>query len=731
MDLFRFPPRLFRILRIQLTLALLLALQGMVVPGARAGLVHAPHTKIELISDVSQIGPVAPFWLGVRYVVEEGWHIYWRNPGDSGAAPEFEWSLPEGWKKEPVQWPLPERVPVSHLMNYGYKGEVILPVRVIPTGRNPSPEPFRIEVGAAWLVCKEECVPAEASLSLQIPVGAEKRPSAWAEEIRNALEQVPRDAGRWSVRVLSRPESYEIRLTPLSGNHEAISRADFFPADPLTIHNAAPQRLEKSDSHLSLFVRKDPARNKGRDTLQGALGLFSGDSPAGPEEILLVHAQVGKAFPFWRAVLLALLGGILLNLMPCVFPVISIKILSFAEHARREEGRPVAHGLLYALGILLSFWVLSGLLFALRAAGTRLGWGFQLQSPVFLTVMAVLFFLIGLNLLGVFEVGFLFTRLGGVGAGRSGYGGSFLSGILATLIATPCTAPFMGSAVGFALSQPVAAGLSIFTALGAGMALPYMILSSQPALVRRLPRPGPWMENLKQFLAFPMFATLIWILWVLGNQAGLEGVIRCLSGLFLVSLGIWLLKRASPAGGRPGIRASVRAVAAAVILLGLLGAFRGVSERERPAHLESEASRAAAWEPFSEERIQELRRAGRPLFVNFTAAWCITCQVNKRLVLDHPEVLRAFKRHGVTLMKADWTNRDETIGRSLARYGRQGVPVYALYGRESGSEPVLLPEVLTVGLVIETLEQRVPTKEPTMETKKDGRSLPCAEEQAC
>jgi thiol:disulfide interchange protein DsbD len=626
-------------------------------------------------------------------------------------ASEFDWKLPEGFERGPIQWPLPERIPVSNLMNYGYEGEVILPARVIPPNRDRAPGQLRFEVEAAWLVCKEECIPADAFLSLEIPFGGESRTSGWADEIRGELERVPRRSERLGIRVVSHHESYEIRLTPRFGSLDEISRVEFFPADPLTVHNAAPQRLERSDGRISLFVTKDPNQRGGADRLRGALSLFSGQAPSEEQEIVRVDARIGGDFPVWRALLLALLGGILLNLMPCVFPVISIKILSFVEHARREGSRPVVHGLLYGFGILLSFWALSGLLFAFRAAGMNLGWGFQLQSPHFLSFMAVLFFLIGLNLLGAFEIGLLFTRLGGIGAGRSGYGSSFLSGILATLIATPCTAPFMGSALGFALSQPVGVGLTVFTVLGAGMALPYVVLASQPALAGRLPRPGPWMETLKQFLAFPMFGTLIWILWVLGNQVGLDGTIRCLVGLFLLSLGVWILERSSRGRGQIRPRAWIRAAAVAVILAGLIGAFTQNPGSMSQVASEGSSQSDALWEPFSEARIEELRREGRPVFVNFTAAWCITCQVNKKLVLDHPEVIDAFDRNNFALIKADWTNRDDEIARSLFRYGRRGVPVYVLYANGPGSDPVLLPEVLTVGMVIEALEKKAVAKE--------------------
>jgi thiol:disulfide interchange protein DsbD len=420
------------------------------------------------------------------------------------------------------------------------------------------------------------------------------------------------------------------------------------------------------------------------------------------------------------SLLFAFLGGLLLNLMPCVFPVLSLKVLGFAEHAGEDSGSPAKQGAAFAAGVLVSFWVLGALLLALRAAGEGVGWGFQLQSPLFVGLMAVLFFLLGLTLLGVFEIGLSLTRLAGLdpAADRtrsSGLGRSLFSGVLATVVATPCTAPFMGAALGWAVLQPPIETMLVFTALGAGMALPYVILSLSPALIDRLPAPGPWMETLKQLLAFPLLGTVVWLAWVFGLQTGVDGLTGLLITLLLIGLLAWTINWRRGIGRRAGARLaagliSVGIAALAVVTLirasGRTPADAAIVERVSPADLASgdEVLRWADWSPGVEA---EIRNAGRPLLVDFTAAWCLSCKVNERLVLNTTEVGEAFEEHGVALLKADWTRRDPAITRALADLGRNSVPVYALYPPGEG-DPVLLPSVLTKEIVLEALATHVP-----------------------
>ncbi len=402
------------------------------------------------------------------------------------------------------------------------------------------------------------------------------------------------------------------------------------------------------------------------------------------------------------ALLFAFLGGVLLNLMPCVFPVLSLKVLAFVEHAAGDRRRMRRHGLAFGAGVVLSFLALAGVLMAVRAAGSQVGWGYQLQSPLIVALLIFLMFAIGLNFLGMLEVGNSLTRLGGIGANDTGYRGSFLTGVLAVVVATPCTAPFMGAAVGTALVRPAAEGLSVFAGLGVGMAAPYMVLSSWPALLKRLPRPGRWMETLKQALAFPMFAVAVWLFWVLGLQTGMGAATRVLFALLVFAFGGWLYQRSQ------GTRARGRTVARVVAVLALVG---GAGWGLASAHAAGAAAPAnavdadAAWTPFTPDVVASFQAQGRPVFVDFTAAWCITCQVNERGVLSSARVKNAFRENNVALVRADWTRRDADIAQALAAFGRSGVPLYVVYPANPGGSPAVLPTVLTDELVLDALQR--------------------------
>jgi thiol:disulfide interchange protein DsbD len=417
----------------------------------------------------------------------------------------------------------------------------------------------------------------------------------------------------------------------------------------------------------------------------------------------------GAPLTMGLALLLAFGGGLLLNLMPCVFPVLSLKILRFVHHADHDSSLIRKHGFSFGAGVLVSFWVLAGSLLAFRAAGGGQGWGFQLQSPLFVAGLATLLFAVGLNLLGAFEVGVGLTALGGAKPGLSkGYGGSFASGVLATVVATPCTAPFMGAALGFALTQPAAGAMLVFTALGIGVALPYVLLSMHPAWLKILPKPGAWMETLKQFMAFPMFATALWLVWVFGLQTGVNGLAMLLGAFLLLGVAVWLLGRWKGGVARP-VWLRTRALATVSVALAVLVLWKGAAEvpdEATAATAGGSAGRQALWQPYSEQKVAELQAAGKPVFVDFTAAWCITCQFNKKTTLARQEVLDEFARRGVTLMRADWTRRDPEIGRVLEGLGRSGVPVYALYEPQgAATAPRLLPEVLTEPAVLDALKE--------------------------
>jgi thiol:disulfide interchange protein DsbD len=419
-----------------------------------------------------------------------------------------------------------------------------------------------------------------------------------------------------------------------------------------------------------------------------------------------VPAGGGLSLPW--ALAFALVGGLLLNLMPCVFPVLSVKILGFAEEAGGEASAMRRHGLLFGAGVLVSMWVLAGGLLALRAAGSQIGWGFQLQSPVFIALMTMLFFGIGLSLLGAFEVGTTLMNWGGrmqTAAAGGGNLSAFLTGVLATVVATPCTAPFMGAALGVALTLSAAGALLIFTALGVGMATPYVVLSMTPALLNRLPEPGAWMETLQQAFAFPMFATAIWLVWVFGRQTSNGGVAFLLAGLLLLGVAAWIVNRWSAPQLSRTATLVTRGIAGAALVGGVATAVVGAGAapaEEAPTAPDETASEEANWRPYSPETIESLRAEGRPVFVDFTAAWCLTCQVNKRRVLTSRTVQEALDDKNVALVRADWTNRDPEITKALESHGRSGVPVYVLYAGD-GSEPTLLPEVLTEETVLDAL----------------------------
>jgi thiol:disulfide interchange protein DsbD len=493
----------------------------------------------------------------------------------------------------------------------------------------------------------------------------------------------------------------------------------FFPAEPGLVEHAAEQPFAVAGDVATLSLERSRQRREPVERLRGTLVALPGFAPDAVPA-LAVDVAVRDALPpgeraaqssgLGLALLLAVLGGLLLNVMPCVFPVLSIKVLDFV---RQASGRRVAlrrHGYVYAAGVMISFWVLGGILLLLRAGGEGLGWGFQLQSPAFVVLMIFLLFALSLSLLGLFEIGVGMTALGGRGPQGDGLGSSFATGVLAAVVATPCTAPFMGPALGVALTMPPASALLVFTALGAGMALPYVVLCLMPGWVRLLPRSGAWLETFKQLMAFPLLATVVWLVWVLGQQAGVDAILGTLAGLLLLALGLWLRARFGAHGRPTAVR---RGADAAALVLAALGLVLGLSARGAPAGADAVVRAAGAgeahdaygiaWRDYSAAALAELRAAGTPVFVDFTAAWCLTCKVNEHVVFSSAEVRDAFASRDVAMLRADWTSRDDEITRALASFGRSGVPLYVLYDG-MGDEPDVLPSVLTRGIVLEALQ---------------------------
>jgi thiol:disulfide interchange protein DsbD len=670
------------------------------------------RVAVELISELGALEPGRQHWIGIRQRIAPGWHTYWVNPGDSGEAMAVEWTLPAGFAAGDLVWPYPERIPVGSAMSFGYTGEVVVLAPLsVPAGLAPGRE-VSLRASARWLVCADICIPEEGAVALTLPVASGAAPAdpRGAAAIASARRAVPVPSP-WRASFAVTGDTVELALGAPTRVAERVAEARFFPARWGAIEHAAAQEVGARDSGLVLRMARGPLPEAAESPLEGVLVLTE-RLDAGPATHALAlraaprgrGAAAGGAGPprpsLLQALGLALAGGLILNLMPCVLPVLSVKALGLAQHAAASRAAAAAHGLAYTAGVLISFALLAGALLALRAGGAQIGWGFQLQSPLFVTALAYVFFALGLSLSGVVAIG---TRVSGVGhrlAARSGHAGSFFTGALATVAATPCTAPFMGVAVGYALAAPPGPALLVFEALGLGLALPYLALALVPAWRRHLPRPGAWMERLRRFLALPLYATAAWLLWVLGRQVGPEGALAALGGLALVAIAAGLRRAARSAPPRWRFAASGAAAAS------LLGA---VALAWAPAATPSGAGGAApgadagiAWEPFTESRLARLRAEGTPVFVNATAAWCITCLVNERVALRSPAVAAAFADRRIAYLKADWTNRDPRIAAMLESFGRSGVPLYVFYP-STGAEPTVLPQVLTESTVLEAV----------------------------
>lgn len=700
-------------------LALALTLFGLLLPVVHAQGFKVPTdlVKASLVREPSAIRPGEPFTVGIRLVMRPHWHIYWRNPGDSGLAPEIAWTLPKGFSAGPIQWPVPSRIPVAHLMNFGYEGEAVLLAEMMPPATLAPGKAVTLQAKLTYLVCERECVPGSAELRLTLPVAASGTSSGTAPgammlfaEARAALP-VP---APWPVRYGSENGRLQIHLA--TSSDVRASAVAYFPYAETAIENAASQQARSDASGLHIDLARGDATEVAPASLPGVLA-FDETTPDGvvrrayavgepPSSTALASTAASSApatpiptqtsedgLTLWSAAGLAFLGGLLLNLMPCVFPVLSIKVLSLVQHSGEPLRRIRLHGLVYTAGVLTAFLTLAGLLIALKGAGAGIGWGFQLQSPLVVAGLAYLLFAMGLSLSGVVHVGAGIVGIGDGLSRRAGLEGSFFTGILATVVATPCTAPFMGSAVGFALTQEAGVSLAVFASLGLGLALPFLVLTIWPAALQRLPRPGAWMDTLKGALAFPIYATVAWLVWVLAQQVGAAGLLAALIGLVLVGFAAWVWERGQAAGRVGGWIARGTAIAAMVALAALIFGL----DRDRSTSTTAQAEQDA----FSQARLDGLLAEGKPVFVNMTAAWCITCQVNERVALRSDAVQAGLKARGITYLKGDWTNQNPEITRLLERHGRSGVPLYLLYA--GSKEPTVLPQILTPGLVLEAL----------------------------
>jgi thiol:disulfide interchange protein len=690
---------------------------------ASAQPVKTEHVTAELVAEATAVRPSQPVQIGLRLQHIPHWHTYWRNAGDSGLPTTLSWTLPDGGTAGEIQWPAPQRLPIGPLVNYGYEGELLLPLRYTAPANAQPGRTLRLQAAASWLVCRDICIPEKATLNLVLPVaaaGATPEPTAHAALFAKTAARQARPLQGWRTALQQAGTDLLLSLErdPAAGSTAALPVVHVFPYTEQLIEPARHE-LYRTPTGYALRLRlqdnaKLPAAFEGIAVVQGATSaaLWGGTHvsaefaapvrevaaitlPAGavridaastsPQQLAGGQAQMGLL----AALLLALLGGMVLNLMPCVFPVLSIKLIGLAQQGSGKRTLHT-HVLAYSAGVVLSFVALAVGLLALRAAGSAVGWGFQLQEPGVVFVLALLFFAIGLNLMGVFEFGNLLPQGLANWRAQNPAADAFATGVVAVVAASPCTAPFMGAALGFAITQSAPLAVGVFAALGVGMALPYAVLALVPGWRNRLPRPGPWMLRLKQGLAFPMFATVVWLVWVLGLQAGIDGVAKALLAFVGLGFAVWLgtvLRRRAVVGALT--------LAAAVLLAWSWPVAMSPAEAA-PAHKE-----AAVWEPYDEAAAQALVDQGQPVFVDFTAAWCVSCQVNKRLVLNTTATQADFNVAKVTLMRADWTLRDADISAALAKLGRNGVPVYVLM--RPGKQPLLLPEILTAKLVRDAL----------------------------
>ncbi|MGH9588636.1 MAG: protein-disulfide reductase DsbD family protein [Acidobacteriaceae bacterium] len=681
--------------------ASLLLLVAFVLPslGRAQATASAKHLSVQMVVPPAQIYPGQNFTAGLYFKLEPGWHVYWVNAGDSGEPPIVHWTLPAGVTADAMQFPAPKRLPLGPLMDFGYEHQVLFPIPMhVAQDFRPDASSATLAANVNWLVCREVCIPGKAALS----VNRSALPSAPANPgIVAADQQLIRQFVNTLPQPLPTGDSAKFQKTPKgftltveTGQRE--NSAEFFPFDQNILANAAPQPVQFRRNGVQISLTKDVNLSKTPSRLNGLLVLGNGQAyeiHAVPGTLVLA-AAVPPASTFLKIILLAFAGGIILNLMPCVFPVLFLKGLALVQSSTEERRKLRLHGLVYTAGILVCFWIIVGILLALRSAGGNLGWGFQFQSPVFLVVLALLLFFLGLSLAGQFEIGLSITSAGSGLAAKQGLAGSFFTGVLAVVVATPCTAPLMGAAIGYALASSAAVSIAVFTAVALGLAFPYLLLAFNPAWTRLLPRPGAWMEILKQAVSIPLFGTVIWLVWVFNQTASSGALVFLLSGFLLLAIAGWILGR-WPAKSASTVAAVVVLACAVALPIWSLGAF---------APTAAVSAQNTTWQPFTPQLVAQYRAQGKPVFVDFTASWCLSCQVNERVVLDRADVQQRLNSSGVELVRADWTRQDPTIANALAALGRSGVPTYVLYPGNANAPPQILPEVLTPGIVFRALD---------------------------
>ena len=675
---------------------------------------YAQHVKASLVAADTAIQPGKPLTVALRLEHDAHWHTYWLNPG-TGLVTEIKWSLPPGWKASEIQWPAPHVLKdrTGSVVGNGYEGDLLLPVILTPPADLAPGSQIDLQAAAEWLMCEEVCMPGSAKVRLSLPVAINAASDAnFGPRLNALIAGLPRADAAWTTSATRDAKNVTLTIRPAAPGAHVPSDLHFFSDDSLVAYELPQKNSPDGSGGFTLTLPISPDGPKDAPKLLGVLTSETGWLPNNLLRGLRIEAVLGSTIASASAnskpasggiaaaapaslgatLLLALVGGLILNLMPCVFPVIGIKILGFVNQSGHERSKVVAHGLVFALGVLLSFWTLATVLAVLRAGGDQLGWGFQLQSPVFVFGLAAVMLVFAMNMSGVFEFGLAATGVGSNLQVKSGLAGSFFTGVLATVVATPCSAPFLAPALGAALTLSTVESFAVFTAIAIGLATPYLLLSIFPAAVKILPRPGAWMETFKQFMAFPLYATVAYLAWVLAGQTTENGSLMALFGLVLIALGVWVYGRYNQPGAKPGRTRFGFIAGAAVFALGLWTGW------PMPA-----APTDVVWEKWSPEAVAKLQAEGRTVYVDFTARWCATCQTNKKIVFHSEEVLKTFRDKKIVTLRGDWTNKDPQITAELAKYQRSAVPFNVVW-LPGKTEPVILPELLRPSVVLDAVK---------------------------
>lgn len=702
--------------------------------GAQPRPANAPplHTRAELVAEVAHVVPGQPFSAGVWLRMDPKWHTYWKQAGDAGGPTNISWTLPAGAKADTIAWPLPITFQLADVVSYGYEDSTLLVVTIQPPRDLRDGSSFALRAEVDWIECEQICIPGRASVALTLPVrAAASVPSVHAARFAAIRAEWPSplpDGASASADTAARGYTLRVRGLP------KLSQPLFLTALPFHLEHGAAQAASRRNGELSLTLvranRVQPAaalpgllvgtaangRRVGYEFVASVAGVAAPPvvAQSAPVSPPATPPSTGDAatLTLAPALLLAFVGGLLLNLMPCVLPVIALKVFGFAELGGQDPAKARNHGFAFSAGVIGTFLGLAGVLLAFRAGGAQLGWGFQLQSPVVVALLAALMFVLALSLLGVVEIGAELTQLGNVDAGNS-YVGSLLNGALATVVATPCTAPLMGAAIAFGIGQSALVALAVFAALGLGMAAPYAVLASWPAAMRALPKPGKWMVTLKRALSLPMFATVAWLVWVYVQQVGVGGLGPLAVALAATGVGAWIFGKAAVVSTSTSTLWMRRLLGAGFVAVGALVAWGGSSNRAlaadgaAPSPSTYTDDYGLVWEPWSETAVAAARAAGRPVFVDFTAAWCLTCKVNERVAFSQASLREEFARRNVLLLRADWTSRSEAIARAVSSFGRQGIPLYVVYPAEQNKPYAVLPEVITAGIVRDYLSRTI------------------------